>query len=201
MKAATLAINQAAAAAGAAAALASSLAAAVSLPDVPGYEIVDWLGRGGFGAVYLARAGGREFAVKVVQHGGCEAGGSRYADYDPEEAEHEAAMHRRLAATQHPAAVPLCELIAESDRSVLIVERVTGCELAKHMSAQPHGRLSEAEARDAARQLLSALHCFHTTAGVAHMDIVSAHLPTHPPQALADTPPRVLPWLLRSPRT
>lgn len=175
LKAATLAINEAAAAAAAAAALATSLAAAVALPAVPGYDVVDKLGRGGFGAVYLAYApDGREVAVKVVLHGGRGAGESRYAKFDPEEVEHEAAMHRRLAATQHPATVPLCELIAESERSILVFHRVAGCELGRHLSKQPHGRLAEAEARDAARQLLSALFCFHATAGVAHMDIVSA---------------------------
>jgi serine/threonine protein kinase len=44
------------------------------------------------------------------------------------------------------------------------------CELGRHLAAQPEGRMAEAEARGAARQLASAVAHFHHM-GVAHMDL------------------------------
>ena len=81
----------------------------LGLPTVPGYDLIEKLGCGGFGSVFLARAssGGCEVALKVVSHGGRvshEAGSEALAEFDPEEAEHEASVHRRLAAAipRHP---------------------------------------------------------------------------------------------------
>ena len=44
----------------------------LGLPTVPGYDLIEKLGCGGFGSVFLARAssGGCEVALKVVSHGG-----------------------------------------------------------------------------------------------------------------------------------
>ena len=72
----------------------------LGLPAVPGYELIEKLGCGGFGSVYLARAlDGSEVALKVVSHGGRltdQYGRSEsHATFDPEEAEHEASVHRR----------------------------------------------------------------------------------------------------------
>ena len=140
----------------------------LGMPAVPGYELIEKLGCGGFGSVYLARAlDGSEVALKVVSHSGRltdQYGGSEsHATFDPEEAEHEASVHRRLATAtpRHPAVVELHDLISEISRAVLVLERVEGCELAKHLAAQPEGRLGEAEARGAARQLASAVAHFH----------------------------------------
>ena len=130
----------------------------IALPAVPGYDVVSQLGRGGFGAVYLAYTPeGREVAVKVVYHGGRKSGAEeRYAQFDAEEAEHEASIHRELSeetevTKPHPSVVLLHELIAESTRSVLVFERVPGVDLARHAAAQPGGRLGEAAACDAVR--------------------------------------------------
>ena len=82
----------------------------LGLPTVPGYDLIEKLGCGGFGSVYLARApGGCEVALKIVSHGGRishEAGSEALAEFDPEEAEHEASVHRRRAAAipRHPRA-------------------------------------------------------------------------------------------------
>ena len=76
-------------------------AAPIALPVVPGYDLVSQLGRGGFGAVYLAHTPrlGEEVAIKLVFHGGRKAGAEeRFACFDADEAEHEASIHRRLSA-------------------------------------------------------------------------------------------------------
>ena len=193
--AATAAAATAAAAAATAAATsaAATAAAAAALPSVPGYEIVDQkLGRGGFGAVYLAYApAGHEVAIKVVHHGGrrASAEAERFAKFDAEEAEHEAEIHRRLSAApqqqqhqqqhHHPAVVLLHELITEGAHSFLVLERVPGCELARHLACQPQGRLAEAEAAGALRQLASALAFFHVR-GVAHMDLKTENVMRQP---------------------
>ena len=72
----------------------------IALPVVPGYDVVSQLGRGGFGAVYLAYTpAGQEVAIKVVYHGGRKSGSEeRFAQFDAEEAEHEASIHRELSA-------------------------------------------------------------------------------------------------------
>jgi len=75
-------------------------AAPIALPVVQGYSLVSQLGRGGFGAVYLAhKPGGEEVAIKLVFHGGRKAGAEeRFARFDADEAEHEASIHRKLSA-------------------------------------------------------------------------------------------------------
>ena len=137
----------------------------LGLPTVPGYDLIEKLGCGGFGSVFLARAssGGCEVALKVVSHGGRvshEAGSEALAEFDPEEAEHEASVHRRLAAAiprhpspypdpartrtrtrtrtrlaaatpRHPAVVEMHDLISEISRAVLVLERVDGCDPAR----------------------------------------------------------------------
>ena len=42
---------------------------------------------------------------------------------------------------------------------------ITRCELGKYLAAQPEGRMEEAEARGAARQLVSAVAHFHQMVG------------------------------------
>jgi serine/threonine protein kinase len=134
-------------------------------PSVPGYEILEELGRGGMGIVYKARQLGlnRTVALKMVLpgiHGGLK-NRARFRT--------EAAVIARL---QHPNIVRVYDVGEAAGRPYFVLEFVAGGSLAQHLQGTPQ------PARAAARlieTLARAVHAAHAI-GVIHRDLKPANI-------------------------
>lgn len=132
-------------------------------PAVPGYEILESLGRGGMGEVFRARQEslGREVAVKILR------GDLPAAGWLPERFEQEA---RTMAALRHPNVVTVHDCVRLGDGHVAIVmEFITGGSLRTHLAAAPDG-LPLAQALRWAREIAEGLRAAHG-AGLVHRDV------------------------------
>lgn len=143
-------------------------------PLFPQYEILGLLGRGGMGAVYLARHRSldRQVALKLLpgEYGADEAFVQRF---------HREA--RALARLQHPRIVAVHDFGSTSDGSLYFaMEHVAGTTLADRLR---EGRPAPAEILDLAVQICDALAYAHEE-GIVHRDI-------KPSNILLDTKGRV----------
>src|SRR5262249_54172793 len=102
--------------------------AAAAPPDLPGYEILAELGRGGMGGVYMARQTklDRLVAVKVLPQ---ETG------TDPAFAERFGREARALAKLNHPGIVTVHDFGQSNGHSYFIMEYVEGVNLRQHLRA------------------------------------------------------------------
>jgi serine/threonine protein kinase/tetratricopeptide (TPR) repeat protein len=137
-------------------------------PDVPGYEILGELGRGGVGVVYRARHRvlGRLVALKMLRADG------------PDAAEELARLRleaETLAGLRHPNFVQIYEVGACAGRPFLALEYVDGGTLAQHLAGQPHPPVAAAELVET---LARAVHAAHQ-AGVVHRDLKPANILLH----------------------
>ena len=125
------------------------------------YEILRELGRGGMGAVYLAREGSlqRDVALKILP---------------PSLAENETFIRRFIrearsaAQLSHPNTVHVYAVRQTDGAHYIAMEYVEGPSLRDHIRAK--GRLGEREALGIARQVAKALHDAHRK-GIVHRDI------------------------------
>src|SRR5262249_7384096 len=99
-------------------------------PDLPGYEILSELGRGGMGVVYRARqtALGRVVALKMIRDGAL--AGAEGVDRFEREA-------RAVARLQHPNIVQIFEVGRHKGRSFFSLEFVSGGSLAERLARAP----------------------------------------------------------------
>ena len=134
-----------------------------ALPEIPGYELLERLGEGGMGEVFLARqlSLDREVAVKLVRRE------LLAEEWFLERLEREA---RLLARLRHPHLVTVHDFLRLPDGTAAVVmELVEGGSLRDRLRAAPDG-LPLDEALTLIRQVAAALAAAHAE-GVVHRDI------------------------------
>ncbi|WP_394840413.1 serine/threonine protein kinase [Pendulispora rubella] len=138
---------------------------------IGGFEVLERIGSGGAGKVYLARSkGGRLVAVKVL---------SDNARADPEESAtlaREASLCVRLS---HPAIVQVRALVQEEGVSALVFDYVEGVamgRLLRFLSGRGE-RLSDVAAWHIVERILAALdYAHHQTPPIVHRDVTPANV-------------------------
>jgi serine/threonine protein kinase/predicted Zn-dependent protease len=134
-------------------------------PAVPGYEVLQELGRGGMGVVYLARQIRlqRLVAIKMILAGG-HAGDEELARF---RAEAEA-----VARLQHPNIVQIHEVGEQDGRPFFALEYVDGGSLERKLAGTPQLARPAAELVET---LARAMHLAHQK-GVVHRDLKPANV-------------------------
>jgi serine/threonine protein kinase len=134
-------------------------------PDVPGYEILGELGRGGMGVVYKARQLGlhRIVALKMVRTG-IQAG--------PKDLDRFRAEAAALARLQHPNIVQIYDVGEAGGRPYFVLEFVAGGSLAQHLQGRPQPVRTAAGLIET---LARAVHAAHVN-GVIHRDLKPANV-------------------------
>ncbi|MEU5028944.1 serine/threonine-protein kinase [Streptomyces milbemycinicus] len=139
------------------------------------YRLLDRLGSGGMGVVYLARsASGRQVAVKVVH--------AQFA----EDEEFRTRFRQEVAAARRVSGAftaPVVDADPDAERPWMATLYVPGPTLAERLTE--HGPLNAAELRQLALGLAEALHDIHRV-GVVHRDLKPANV------LMADDGPRVI---------
>jgi WD40 repeat protein/tetratricopeptide (TPR) repeat protein len=146
----------------------------VSLPDVPaetgpvqvpGYEVLGELGRGGMGVVYQARhcVLGRVVALKMIRAG---------AQAGPEELARFRTEAEAAARLQHANIVQIYEVGEHRGQPFLVLEYVEGDSLARHLGGTP---LPARQAAALLQTLADTLHHAHQR-GVVHRDLTPANV-------------------------
>ena len=134
-------------------------------PHVPGYEILEELGRGSMGVVYKARQSGlqRLVALKMMR-------ADVHASQD--ELQRFVSEAQVLASLQHPNIVQLFEVNLQQNAPYFCMEFVSGGNLADRLNGRPQ------PFRPAAQFLLTlarAMHAAHLS-GIVHRDLKPANV-------------------------
>jgi hypothetical protein len=139
--------------------------AGIRPPDLPGYEIVAELGRGGMGVVYKARhlRLGRPVALKVVLAGG-HAGDEALARFRTEA--------EAIARLQHPNVIQIYEVGEHGGLPFFAMEFCPDGSLDRKLAGAP---LPPREAAALSELLARAMHAAHQ-AGVVHRDLKPANV-------------------------
>jgi serine/threonine protein kinase len=136
----------------------------VSLPRIPGYEIVRELGRGGMGIVYEARHQrlNRVVAMKTILHA------KQASRADRDRFENEA---RAIAALSHPNIVGIHEIGEYAGVTFLSLEFVPGGTLADQL----HSPLSPRRSAEVVVALAEGVQAAHES-GIVHRDLKPANV-------------------------
>jgi tetratricopeptide (TPR) repeat protein len=142
-----------------------TLARTPAAPDVPGYEVLGELGRGGMGVVYkaLQRAADRVVALKMILHGD-HAGDDSLIRFRTEA--------RAIARLQHPHIVQIYEVGEQAGLPYFSLEFCPGGSLAKKLSGTP---LPPREAAGLVERLSRAVHAAHQEQ-IIHRDLKPANV-------------------------
>ncbi|HEV3438405.1 MAG TPA: protein kinase [Gemmata sp.] len=134
-------------------------------PQVPGFEIVRELGRGGMGVVYLARQTGlnRLVALKMILPG---------ASATPEERLRLQREAEAIARLQHPNVVQIFQVGETEGRLFLALEYVNGGSLSAHLAGKP---LAARAAATLVETLALAIEHAHEH-GIIHRDLKPANV-------------------------
>jgi WD40 repeat protein len=140
-------------------------AGAAHLPAVPGYEVLEEVGRGGMGVVYRAWQQGpnRPAALKMILAG----------DYaGPEVLARFRTEAEAVGRLQHPHIVQIYEVGEQAGRPYLSMEYVGGGSLAQKLSGTP---LPARPAAQLVESLARAIHSAHQK-GIVHRDLKPANI-------------------------
>src|SRR6516165_407873 len=134
-------------------------------PTVPGYEVLEELGRGGMGVVYKARqlALQRTVALKMILTG---------SQADPKDLARFRAEAAALARSQHPNIVQIYDVGESAGRPYFALEFVAGGSLAQHLHGTPQPVRPAAQLIET---LARAVHAAHSN-GVIHRDLKPANI-------------------------
>ncbi len=134
-------------------------------PKVPGYEILEELGRGGMGVVYKARqaALGRLVALKIIRAG---------SGADPSDLGRFLNEARAAARLQHPHVVQVHEIGTHAGQPYIALEFVDGGSLADLLSSRP---LPPRESAHLVAVLADTMHAAHQQ-GIVHRDLKPANI-------------------------
>ncbi|WP_148591364.1 WD40 repeat domain-containing serine/threonine protein kinase [Aquisphaera giovannonii] len=140
-------------------------AADVGPPEIPGFEALSELGRGGMGVVYLARRSGlgRPCALKMILAG-------RHSG--PEAAARFLAEARTIARLRHPGIVQVYGLGEHEGSPYIELEYVEGGSLAQAMDGPPR---PAREAAELVREVAEAVGEAHRQ-GIVHRDLKPANI-------------------------
>jgi serine/threonine protein kinase/tetratricopeptide (TPR) repeat protein len=162
-------------------AAAASSARPVGL-TVPGYELLDELGRGGMGVVYKARQTKlqRLVALKMIRSG---------AQADESEVARFRAEAEAVARLQHPNIVQIYEVGEYEGQPYLSLEFVAGGTLARRLAKAPQNARTAAAVLET---LARAMHVAHQS-DIIHRDLKPANvlLAGEPELPLADCTPKI----------
>ena len=130
------------------------------------YALLDLLGRGGMGSVFLARhrTMNRRVALKVV---------SKQVGKDPASLERFLAEARLIASLDHPNIVQAYDVDKESDRFYIVMEYIEGKDL--EVIVQEHGLFGFEEVADCIRQAADGLAHAHDR-NMIHCDVKPSNL-------------------------
>ena len=144
-----------------------SIAASLIVQVIRGYEFIEQIGEGGFGAVFRARQGslGRDVAIKVVK-----PELANDADFI-RRFEAEAELVARL---EHPHIVPLYDFWREPNAAFMVMRLLKGGSLSQFMQAKSETR-APIRLLPLLRQISEALQAAHF-AGVIHRDFKPANI-------------------------
>ncbi|HEY3991735.1 MAG TPA: serine/threonine-protein kinase [Ktedonobacteraceae bacterium] len=123
------------------------------------YRVLQALGKGGMGAVYLAQdieLGNRLVAVKEMSQNNMSAQDVQFA---VETFKHEAYL---LAGLQHPNLPSIHDYFEQAGHWYLVMSFIQGESLEKYLDHVPNGRLSLAEVLQIARELCNVLDYLHS---------------------------------------
>lgn len=145
-------------------------------PPVPGYDLLEVLGRGGMGVVYRARQRGldREVAIKLLHAG--------VSDSDSL-----ARFHREgeaLGRLRHPNVVQVFDVGVADSRPFLVMEYVPGGTLSEHTDGKP---LPPAAAAAIAAGVAQAIQHAHEH-GVLHRDLKPGNILLQSRQSTVSSP-------------
>ena len=135
------------------------------IPSVPGYEIIEILGRGGMGVVFKARqlALQRMVALKMFQD---------WAHADEKELTRFRAEADVIARLQHPNIVQIYDVGDVAGRPYFVLEYVAGGNLAQHLNGTPQ---SARLAAQFVEELARAVQAAHAN-GVVHRDLKPSNI-------------------------
>ncbi|MCI0351683.1 MAG: protein kinase [Acidobacteriales bacterium] len=135
------------------------------IPSVPGYEIIEILGRGGMGVVFKARqiALQRIVALKMLQN--LERGGEKLMGRFRTEAD-------AIARLQHPNIVQIYDVGEVAGRPYFVLEYVAGGNLAQRLNGTPQSARMASEFVEVLARAVQAAHAN----GVVHRDLKPANI-------------------------